>query len=43
MDLNSIADLQTLPGLLNKRGYTQKDIVGIMSGNFVDFLRRTWN
>ncbi|MFO0904290.1 MAG: membrane dipeptidase [Pirellulales bacterium] len=42
MDLNSIADLQTLPGLLRKRGYTEQDIEGIMWRNFVDFLRRTW-
>jgi membrane dipeptidase len=43
MDLNSIADLQTLPGLLHKRGYTESDIEGIMWRNFVDFLRRVWN
>jgi membrane dipeptidase len=42
MDLNSIADLQTLPGLLHKRGYTESDIEGIMWRNFVDFLRRAW-
>ena len=42
MDMNSIADLQTLPGLLRKRGYSQADIEGIMSGNFVGFLRRNW-
>jgi membrane dipeptidase len=43
MDLNSIADLQTLPGLLHKRGYSESDIEGIMWRNFVDFLRRVWN
>ena len=42
MDMNSIADLQTLPGLLKKRGYSKKDIEGIMSRNFIEFLRRTW-
>jgi membrane dipeptidase len=42
MDLNTIADLQTIPGLLKKRGYTAKDIDGIMSRNFIDFLRKTW-
>ncbi len=42
MDMNSIADLQTLPGLLTKRGYSAADIAGIMSGNFVEFLRRAW-
>ena len=42
MDMNSIADLQTLPGLLLARGYSQDDIEGIMWRNFVDFLRKTW-
>ena len=40
MDLNSIADLQTIPGLLRNRGYSESDIEGIMWRNFVDFLRR---
>lgn len=42
MDLNSIADLQVLPGLLRARGYSAEDIEGIMWKNFVDFLRRVW-
>lgn len=42
MDLNSIADLQSLPALLRKRGYTDSDIEGIMWRNFVDFLRKNW-
>jgi membrane dipeptidase len=42
MDLNSIADLQVLPGLLAKRGYAREDVAGIMSGNFIEFLRRAW-
>ncbi|MDA0657400.1 MAG: membrane dipeptidase [Planctomycetota bacterium] len=42
LDLDSIADLQTLPGLLQRRGYPSQDIEGIMSRNFIDFLRRTW-
>jgi membrane dipeptidase len=42
MDMNSIADLQVLPGLLTKRGYSKDDIAGIMSGNFIEFLRRNW-
>jgi membrane dipeptidase len=40
MDLNSIADLQTIPGLLRQRGYSESDVEGIMWRNFVDFLRR---
>ena len=42
MDMNSIADLQTIPALLRKRGYNEIDIEGIMSGNFIGFLRRAW-
>ena len=42
MDLDSIADLQKLTGLLAVRGYTQEDILGIFHGNFLGFLRRTW-
>ena len=42
MDMDSIADLQSLPGLLAARGYSQDDVDGIMHRNFVDFLRRTW-
>jgi membrane dipeptidase len=41
-DLNSIADLQTIPGLLRQRGYSEADIEGILHGNFVEFLRRAW-
>ena len=40
MDLNSIYDLQTIPGLLKKRGYKKAEIEGIMSGNFLNFLRK---
>jgi membrane dipeptidase len=42
MDMNSIADLQKLQGLLAARGYSQADIEGIFHGNFVGFLRRVW-
>ncbi|MBX3438816.1 MAG: membrane dipeptidase [Planctomycetaceae bacterium] len=42
MDLDSIADLQTLPGLLRERGYSEHDISGILWRNAVDFLRRAW-
>lgn len=41
-DLETIADLQKLPSLLHKRGYTEQDIEGIMSGNWLSFLRKTW-
>jgi membrane dipeptidase len=40
LDLDSIADLQSLSGLLAARGYSDADIDGIFHGNVVDFLRR---
>ncbi|MDF1823152.1 MAG: membrane dipeptidase [Verrucomicrobiales bacterium] len=39
MDLNSIADMQVLPGILQSRGYSHEDITNIMHGNFLRFLR----
>ncbi|MBM3901425.1 MAG: peptidase M19 [Verrucomicrobia bacterium] len=42
MDLDSIADLQSLSGLLSARGYSAEDVEGILHGNFVAFLRRVW-
>jgi membrane dipeptidase len=41
-DLESIADLQTIPDLLRKRGYSETDIENIMWRNWVDFLERAW-
>jgi membrane dipeptidase len=41
-DLETIADLQKIPALLSKRGYTQADIENIMHGNWLRFLRRVW-
>ena len=41
-DLTSIADLATLPALLEKRGYVASDIDGVMSGNFLRFLKTAW-
>ena len=38
-DLESIADLARLPDLLARRGYSPGDIEGVMSGNFLRFLR----
>ena len=40
LDLDSIADLGSLQGLLSARGYPQADIDGIFFGNAVEFLRR---
>jgi membrane dipeptidase len=41
-DLDTIADLQTIPALLSKRGYAPEDIEHIMHGNWLRFLRRVW-
>ncbi|HXL56583.1 MAG TPA: membrane dipeptidase, partial [Chitinophagaceae bacterium] len=41
-DLETIADLQNIPSLLIKRGYSQNDIENIMHGNWLRFLRRAW-
>jgi membrane dipeptidase len=41
-DLETIADLQKLPALLSKRGYSQADIEGMLHGNWLQFLRNAW-
>lgn len=41
-DLNTIADLGRLPEMLARRGYKDGEINGIMSGNFINFLKRAW-
>jgi len=38
-DLDTIADLQKLPGILKMRGYSDEDIRNIMHGNFVRYLQ----
>ncbi|NUM48552.1 MAG: membrane dipeptidase [Anaerolineales bacterium] len=42
LDLDTIADLQKIPEMLEARGYSETDIVGIMHGNWARFLRRVW-
>ncbi|MEM7014650.1 MAG: membrane dipeptidase [Verrucomicrobiota bacterium] len=42
MDLDTIADLQAMTDLLSKRGYSEEDVTGIMSGNLLRFLRENW-
>ncbi|MDJ1483920.1 membrane dipeptidase [Cytophagaceae bacterium YF14B1] len=42
-DLETIADLQKIPDLLSKRGYTDTDIQNVMHGNWLRFLRRVWS
>jgi membrane dipeptidase len=41
-DLDSIADLARLPDLLRGRGYPAADVEAIMHGNFIRFLKETW-
>jgi membrane dipeptidase len=38
-DVETIADLAKIPGLLRTRGYAEADIAAIASGNFLRFLR----
>ena len=41
-DLETIADLQKLPNIFKSRGYSAADILKILSGNWIEFLRREW-
>jgi len=41
-DLDTIADIQKLVGLLQGRGYQDKDIAAIMHGNWLHLLRENW-
>lgn len=41
-DLETIADLQKIPALLSKRGYSAANIENIMHGNWLRFLRKAW-
>lgn len=41
-DLETIADIDKVPDLLLKRGYTEMDCQNIMQGNWLRILRETW-
>ena len=41
-DLETIADLQKVPLMLTKKGYSEQDIENIMSQNFIKFLQKVW-
>lgn len=41
-DIETIADLQKIPPLLKKRGYTDEDVKKVMHGNWLSFLRKAW-
>jgi membrane dipeptidase len=43
MDIASIADLQKIPTLLQKRGYSPQDIEKVMHGNWLRFLKNAWS
>lgn len=43
LDVNTIADLNKLVGLLAKRGYSSTDVEAIASENFIRFLRHAWS
>ena len=42
-DLDSIADLQSITGLLAARGYADSDIEKIFWKNWVTFLEKAWD
>lgn len=41
-DLETIADLSTLPRLLEARGYSKTDVAAVMHGNWLRFLSAAW-
>jgi len=41
-DLDTIADLARIPAMLAARGYSPRDIEGIMHGNWLRFLESAW-
>jgi membrane dipeptidase len=41
-DMETIADLQKLPGLLKQRGYQETEIQNILHGNWLRFLKNAW-
>ena len=41
-DLDTIADLQTIPDLLRGRGYSETDVEQVMHGNWLRLLRKAW-
>ena len=42
-DLETIADLQTIPSILRNRGYSENDVENIMNKNWIKFLRNAWS
>lgn len=42
-DVDTIADLQRLPDILRGRGYAESDVLQIMHGNWIRFLKEVWS
>lgn len=42
-DMDSIADLTKLKDLLAARGYKEADITKVLSGNWINFLKKAWS
>ena len=42
-DLDTIADLQHIPAMLLKRGYSNEDVENIMHGNWLRFIIKAWS
>lgn len=42
-DLDTIADLQKLPNILRRRGYSEEDIGSVMHGNWLRLFRTAWS
>lgn len=41
-DLDTIADVQKIAGILRKRNYQEADIAAVMHGNWLRFFRKAW-
>ena len=41
-DIDTIADLQKVPLMLKKIGFSESDVEKVMNKNFISFLRRVW-
>lgn len=42
-DLDTVADLQKIPTILQKRGYSEEEVANIMHGNWLRVLRGAWS
>ena len=41
-DLDTIADLQNIPALFKRKGYSDEDVTNLMHGNWLRFLKQVW-